>query len=225
MKGFSAARTAVCPSAVNVGTSQPCSVNGGSLIAVTAATPGAASSDQDSLIRGTAACRGASAYSDGSESVDEHQPIVGHPGVHLLQPDTPTRAPGRRGDDHHAASAHLRLHRPATPYVPYCTYYLLYLSGAEYSTAVDRGCESIAFQIVASWPRFSRTAVLYSGRRSYTRSMPDYDQLVRWLLASQKRPDADGRIVLSVADAICSRRLAGNSHSGLSPVRLRKPNA
>jgi len=55
--------------------------------------------------------------------------------------------------------------------------------------------------------------------------MPDYDQLVRWLLASQKRPDADGRIVLSVADAICSRRLAGNSHSGLSPVRLRKPNA
>ena len=154
VKGFSAARTAVCPSAVNVGTSQPCSVNGGRLIAVTAATPGAASSDQDYLIRGTAACRGASAYSDGSESFDEHQPIVGHPGVHLLQPDTPTRAPGRRGDDHHAASAHLRLHRPATPYVPYCTYYLfLYLSGAEYKYSVDRGAKSIAFQIVASWPR------------------------------------------------------------------------
>ena len=37
--------------------------------------------------------------------------------------------------------------------------------------------------------------------------MTDYDQLARWLIACQKRPDADGRVELSPADAICLRGL------------------
>ena len=37
--------------------------------------------------------------------------------------------------------------------------------------------------------------------------MINFDGLARWLIACQKRPDADGRIVLSVADAICVRSL------------------
>ena len=37
--------------------------------------------------------------------------------------------------------------------------------------------------------------------------MTDYDQLARWLTASQKRRGADGCIVLSLADTICLRGL------------------
>ena len=176
------------------------------MIAGTAATPGAASSDQDYLIRGTAACRGASAYSDGSESFDEHQPIVGHPGVHLLQPDTPTRAPGRRGDDHHAASAHLRLHRPATPYVPYCTYYLLYLSGAEYKYSHDEGGESFAFQIVASWPRLIRTAVHTAGVARSPQQSAVTLYLIQVNTASVQDPTRPIELVLDIVNVLDAPR-------------------
>jgi hypothetical protein len=37
--------------------------------------------------------------------------------------------------------------------------------------------------------------------------MIDFDRLARWLLACQKHPDADGSIMLSVADVICLRRM------------------